>query len=696
MTLCGGLQLEELSKRGEIEYRAARVADVRSEQLNWSNMVFLVRGDSPLEAWIAKRCRETGRAVIYVLDDDLLNVPPELGSGVFYNSEPVQRSIRALLGNADCIASPSELLLRKYGEGSSTIQIIEPASRIIKEKQRRDGNVIFIGFAGSTDRGGDIDTLLSDALERIKELYGSRIQFEFFGPETGTAEKLGARVYPYVDSYEAYQERMEELNWDIGLAPMPRSEFHRYKHYNKLVEYSGFGIAGVYSREEPYIEGVEDGINGILCENTTKAWVEAISRLIEDDELRRSISQECLRQARECFSVEKSAVSLDNGLKQIQWSEDPEPIRGLRAERQLQTFSYLINKIKESGVKAPVVVLKKLLAGKGSTNELNVRRTSAKVFWLYVIAALLFYWAGGDELRGPERWFGRNYWLIAGGLAALFVCMSIYLDLAARHGRSPLPLRVLDGFRRYRFLIRQLVSRDFKTKYKRSVLGVLWSFLNPLLTMAVQYVVFSTLFKSDIPNFPLYLLTGIVCFNFFNEATNMSMLSIVGNASLITKVYVPKYIYPITRVLSSAINFVVSLIPLLLVMLFTRTPIRLSFILLPYPVLCLIALCIGMGFLLSTLMVFFRDTQFLWGVLVVLWMYATPIFYPESILPEKYMVLFKCNPLYHIIRMFRIMLIQGVSPEPKAYALCFVASFVPLIIGAIVFKMNQDKFVVNL
>lgn len=293
-------------------------------------------------------------------------------------------------------------------------------------------------------------------------------------------------------------------------------------------------------------------------------------------------------------------------------------------------------------------------------------------------------------------WFGTFYWYFILGIGLLLAGYCAWLCHAVRQGRSSLGLRVISAFQRYGYLMRQLVARDFKTKYKRSMLGVLWSFLNPLLTMMVQYIVFSTLFKSDIPNFPLYLLSGIVCFNFFSEATTMGLQSIVGNAALITKVYVPKYIYPVSRVLSSTINLLLSLIPLLAVMLLTGTPVRLAILLLPFGLLCVVAFCIGTAFILSTLMVFFRDTQFLWGVLSMLWMYMTPIFYPESIIPDRYMMLYKCNPLYHIIRFVRIVLIDGISPEPKAYALCLIASSVPLVIGAIIFKKNQDKFILNL
>ena len=293
-------------------------------------------------------------------------------------------------------------------------------------------------------------------------------------------------------------------------------------------------------------------------------------------------------------------------------------------------------------------------------------------------------------------WFGNYYWHIASaGLLALLV-YCIYLLYRAKRGKCMLIINICIAFSRYRYLMKQLVSRDFKTKYKRSVLGVLWSFLNPLLTMLVQYIVFSTLFKSDIANFPVYLLTGIVCFSFFSEATTMSLSSIVGNASLITKVYVPKYIYPLTRVMSSTINFGLSLVPLLIVLLITKTPIRSSILLLPFGIGCLVALSLGIGMLLSAMMVFFRDTQFLWGVVSMLWMYATPIFYPESIIPPDFMMIYKMNPLYHIIRFIRIVLIDGVSPEPKAYALALIASIVPLLVGAMVFKKTQDRFVLNI
>lgn len=301
------------------------------------------------------------------------------------------------------------------------------------------------------------------------------------------------------------------------------------------------------------------------------------------------------------------------------------------------------------------------------------------------------------QVRGSEQLlFGSIYWYLAALGAAALAVFVLVVRSKYKKGISCPTLRFIDAFRRYSFLMEQLVNRDFKTKYKRSVLGVLWSFLNPLLMMMVQYVVFSTLFQSNIPNFPLYLLTGIVCFNFFNESTNMCLQSISGNAGLITKVYVPKYIYPVTRVLSSSINLLLSLIPLFLVMLITYTPIRPQVLLGVFGIFCLEVFCLGMGLILASLMVFFRDTQFIWGVLVTVLNFATPIFYPESIIPARFMTLYKMNPLYHVIRFLRIVLMDGVSPEPKAYLLCLIAAFVPLILGIVVFKKNQDQFILHI
>lgn len=288
------------------------------------------------------------------------------------------------------------------------------------------------------------------------------------------------------------------------------------------------------------------------------------------------------------------------------------------------------------------------------------------------------------------------YWLIVSGIG---LSIAIVLFISYRNyakGKQDYLIVGLNAVERYKFLISQLVSRDFKTKYKRSVFGVFWSFLNPLLTMIVQFLVFSTFFKADTQNYPVYLISGVVCFSFFSECTAMCLNSVSSNYRLITKVYIPKYIFPLAKTLSSSVNLAISLVPLLLVTLITGTALHMSFILMFFFLICLIIFSLGVGMILATLMVFFRDIQFLWSVICTIWQYATPIFYPAEIIPEKFRFIVRFNPLYHFIGCTRKCLIDGVSPEPINYVYCLVFAFGALAIGSYIFKKCQDKFTLYL
>ena len=172
--------------------------------------------------------------------------------------------------------------------------------------------------------------------------------------------------------------------------------------------------------------------------------------------------------------------------------------------------------------------------------------------------------------------------------------------------------------------------------------------------------------------------------------------SITGNASLIKKVYMPKYIYPVSRILSSLVNFALAIIPLLLVMLITGTAFTPALLLLIFDMLCLLGFVTGMSLLLTTAMTFFQDTQFLWGVVSMMWMYLTPLFYPESIIPTQFLTIYHMNPMYQYITFARICIIDGVSPEPMAYLWCILSSVVVLGLGILTFKRHQDKFVLYL
>jgi ABC-2 type transport system permease protein len=247
--------------------------------------------------------------------------------------------------------------------------------------------------------------------------------------------------------------------------------------------------------------------------------------------------------------------------------------------------------------------------------------------------------------------------------------------------------------KKYQFLLNQLVSRDFKTRYKRSVLGVLWSMLNPLLTMGVQYLVFSNLFKWNVENYAVYLLIGTVTFNFFSEATQAALISVTGSASLITKVYIPTYIFPVSKVISSCINLLFSTLALYLIIIIQGLPFNWYHLLIPVLYVTLIMFSTGIGMILASVMVYFRDVQFLYSVLIVLWTYLTPLFYPVSIIPERLMGIYSLNPMYQYVTFFRTLVLDGVLPSAAQFLWCFGYGLVFLLAGFLLFRKLKKNFI---
>ena len=323
--------------------------------------------------------------------------------------------------------------------------------------------------------------------------------------------------------------------------------------------------------------------------------------------------------------------------------------------------------------------------------DLNVQTSGLTVNGKDYEGSLVLSAQGHDRLQASQ-WF----WPVALVILAAGVGVACLTNIQQKQGKHTILTLVVTVYNQYRYLLKQLVERDFRVKYKSSALGMVWSLLNPLLTMLVYLFVFSTLFKSDVKNFPVYLMSGIILFSYFSEATNLGMSSIVGNSALITKVYMPKLIYPLSKVLSSAINFCISLIPLCLVMLMTGVTIHKSILLLPVVVCFLIVFSFGMSLILATMNVFFRDTQFLWSVLLMMLNFLTPIYYPESIIPAQFTAIYRLNPLYQIIYFMRTIIIDGVSPTPITYLYCILSCGVTLLLGLWIFRKNQDRFVLYL
>ena len=254
----------------------------------------------------------------------------------------------------------------------------------------------------------------------------------------------------------------------------------------------------------------------------------------------------------------------------------------------------------------------------------------------------------------------------------------------------------IQNFLKFRPLLMELVTRDIKTKYRRSILGVLWTLLNPLLMMLVLSVVFSHIFKFQVENYPLYILSGQVVFNFFSESTSSAMSSIINNAPLIKKVYIPKYLFTLSRVASSVVNVMASFCALIVVMVFSGIELNFTVLLLVVPMGILIIFSTGIGLLLATVAVKFRDIIHLYGVLITALTYLTPVIYPISILSAKIRFFVELNPLTGILNMFRNLMLYNTLPTVGQLLTSVTIAIGTFLLGLFVFYKNQDKFILNI
>lgn len=252
-------------------------------------------------------------------------------------------------------------------------------------------------------------------------------------------------------------------------------------------------------------------------------------------------------------------------------------------------------------------------------------------------------------------------------------------------------MNLIKLYKQHKFVFTELVKRDFKKKYKRSVLGVLWSMLAPLFTLLVLNFVFGTFFGRTQEYYTIYLFSGWLIFQYYNDATNGAMNSLMANAGIFSKVKVPKYLFLFSRVASSSINFFLTLVIYFVFVVAYGLPITLKFITLLYPIICMFLLILGIGLILSALFVFFRDVQYLYGVFSTAIMYATPIFYTTDILGDKAWI-FYCNPLYYYVTYFRSVVIDGVIPSLEFHGLMLAISLLLFSIGCWMYKKYNYKF----
>lgn len=253
--------------------------------------------------------------------------------------------------------------------------------------------------------------------------------------------------------------------------------------------------------------------------------------------------------------------------------------------------------------------------------------------------------------------------------------------------------RFIINFLKYKDLLFELVKKDIQLKYRNSMLGVLWSMLNPLLMTIVISIVFMTIFKSDIAYFPAYVMAGRIIYQFFAESTESALSSIQANGSLIRKIYVPKYFFPLSRVCSSFVTTFISLIPFGLLMVVMEVPFRWTCLLFFIPLLYLLGISMGVGLLLSSINIFFRDIKYLYSIFLTVVMYLSPIFYPISIIPDDFLVIIKFNPLFIIMKMFRDMVLYATMPSVYDHLISILYVLVVGTLGLFVFYKSQDRFI---
>lgn len=255
---------------------------------------------------------------------------------------------------------------------------------------------------------------------------------------------------------------------------------------------------------------------------------------------------------------------------------------------------------------------------------------------------------------------------------------------------------MFDTFSEKKFLLKQLVKRDLTSKYKDSVLGILWSFLNPLLIMLVFTAIFSMLFGRQIENYPVYFLSGRVIYDFYNAATKGAMRSIRSNANLLKKIYVPKYMFSVSAVCYEFINFLISFVILFGVMLITGAEFHLTILLAIIPIFFLVLLIFGVGLILAVCNTYFSDVGHLYNVFTLVLMYASALFYPIEIVPAKVQVIFTLNPIYSAITCFRETVVYGVLPDLAT--LCYLAIFSVAVlgIGILLFSIYAKKLALEI
>lgn len=314
--------LKYLHNQNKVEFLFKRSIEVNNKDVAWADIVIPIRSCEDIEVTILEQAKKAGKYIIYFLDDDLLNIPKEASCSLYFEQKNIRENIITNMKLSNVLWTTNLNIkdkYEKYTEKSCVIHVpIEKEDLYLFQQDIDRKRKIIVGFAGSKDHGIYLETLLKDTISDIAEKYKKEIRFEFFGGKPKFIEENSLFTYiDYEDNYTMYRKKMEELQWDIAIAPLKESDFHGCKYFNKYIEYSSMGIAGIYSKVAPYTFVIEDKRNGILVENRKEDWEKAILDLASNRALREKIVKNSQEQLICEFTIEEIAKDLTNRIPEI-------------------------------------------------------------------------------------------------------------------------------------------------------------------------------------------------------------------------------------------------------------------------------------------------------------------------------------------------------------------------------------------
>ncbi|MEK5257113.1 hypothetical protein NST74_27115 [Paenibacillus sp. FSL F4-0125] len=360
----------ELQKEGLIEFDFYLAAHLTREILAEADVIICIRSADSYELNIVRECKKAGKLIIYYLDDDLLNIPQNAASTEYFNSELVKNNIISIMGNCDYLLTNTINIKEKYESFVQRGALIVKAPALLlkeialKKNEESASGKIIIGFSGGTDHKANLETFLKKPLYQLKEKYRDKIEFEFMGAKPDFGDQIPYRHISYQSDYNSYIRQMSEVQWDIGVAPLPESDFHSCKYYNKFLEYGSIGAAGIYSNVQPYKQIIQNQVNGLLVENTDEAWIEGLSTLIDNQMLRTNIYKSARFQLEAEFTTPQIANDISSGLVELTKFQAPyckPDILKLNLGDKELLISKLVNIVKSMGFRAPLYITKKVI-----------------------------------------------------------------------------------------------------------------------------------------------------------------------------------------------------------------------------------------------------------------------------------------------------------------------------------------------